>query len=277
MATGPTHAMSGLLAWGAVSLGGLAAIASGAGGHAVLPLSSQTWTVGAALATGAALLPDIDHPESTIARTFGSVSEVASRGMHELSHVVYRVTRTRKDSNRHGGHRGLTHTLVFGFFAGLATIALMNTNQPWVLPALLFVFCGLAVRGLLHEWTPRGHALAVTLITVALTWVCWRWLTPLAPGQVVWCGIAVITGCVAHYLGDAITEQGCPMLWPLPILGRTWFPVAPPKALRMRTGGRVELLVVLPGLSLLAVWLTAAALHRLGLLPWLDRYTLLPT
>jgi membrane-bound metal-dependent hydrolase YbcI (DUF457 family) len=274
MATGPTHAMSGLLAWGAVSLAG---VASGAGGHAGLPLSAQTWAVGAALATGAALLPDIDHPESTIARTFGVVSELASRGMHELSHAVYRVTRTRKDANRHGGHRGLTHTLVFGFLAGLGTIALVRADQRWALPALLFVFCGLAVRGLLHKWTPRGDALAVTLITAALTWVCWRWLTPLAPGQAEWCGIAVITGCVAHYLGDAITEQGCPMLWPLPILGRTWFPVAPPKALRMRTGGTVELMVVLPGLSLLAVWFTAAALHRLGMLPWLDRFSLLPT
>jgi membrane-bound metal-dependent hydrolase YbcI (DUF457 family) len=266
MATGPTHAMSGLLAWAGVSVAGV--------WHG-LPLSPHTWAVGATLATGAALLPDIDHPQSTIARTFGPASELLSRGMHELSHAVYRTTRTRRDSNRHGGHRGLTHTLVFGVFAGLGTITAVNANQQWALPTLLFVFCGLAVRGLLHEWTPRGDALAVTLLTAVLTGVLWHWVT-LAPGQAEWCGIAVITGCVAHYLGDAVTEQGCPILWPLPVLGRTWFPVAPPKVMRMRTGGRVELLVVLPGLSVLALWMSAMALQRLGLLPWLDHFSLLP-
>src|SRR6266487_1729780 len=50
MATGPTHAMSGLLAWSAVT-----ALATG---HAIGQLSPRAWVVGAVLSTGAALLPD---------------------------------------------------------------------------------------------------------------------------------------------------------------------------------------------------------------------------
>ncbi|MBY8853663.1 metal-dependent hydrolase, partial [Saccharothrix sp. MB29] len=61
MSTGPTHAMSGLLAW--------AAVTALAPEHPIGQLTPQSWAVGAVLATGAALLPDLDHPSSTISRT----------------------------------------------------------------------------------------------------------------------------------------------------------------------------------------------------------------
>src|SRR5882724_8016011 len=103
MATGPTHAISGLLTWSAVT-----ALATD---HAIGQLSPRAWVVGAVLSTGAALLPDLDHPQSTVSRTFGSISQGFSSGMNAVSHGIYRLTRTRRDSNRDGGHRGLTHTL----------------------------------------------------------------------------------------------------------------------------------------------------------------------
>jgi membrane-bound metal-dependent hydrolase YbcI (DUF457 family) len=273
MATGPTHAASGLLTWAGVSL----ALTSAGIGTATMhgAMSPQTWTVGAVLATGAALLPDLDHPESTIARTFGPLTHLISRGTHEVSHLVYRGTRTRRDANRHGGHRGVTHTLVFAALAGLATLALVRASHQWALAVLLFTFCGLALRGLLHEWTPRGHVVGVTLVSAALTGLCWHWLSG-APGQAELAGIAVITGCLAHCLGDAITEQGCPILWPVPLGGKTWFPIAPPKVMRMQTGGKVELSVVGPLFTVLAVWLSAAALQVLGALPFLGSFRLLP-
>ena len=43
---------------------------------------------------------------------------------------------------------------------------------------------------------------------------------------------------LVHAVGDAITESGAPLLWPLPIRGRTWYPVGSPRAARFRTGGR---------------------------------------
>lgn len=259
MSTGPTHAMSGLMAWGGVSI---AAIANG------LPMTPQTWVVGAALCSGAALLPDLDHPQATIANTFGRVTWVLSKGVHWVSHVVYRSTRLRSDANRHGGHRGVTHTLLFALLAGFGTYAVVQWAHKVALLPLLFLFCALAVRGLLHKWTPKGHALGVTVLSLGLTILCWHWIDVGPPEQAQWCAVAVAAGCLAHCLGDSITEQGCPIFWPIPFSGKTWYPVALPKPMRMRTGGRVELGMVLPVLTVLGVWLSLASLQRTGLASW---------
>lgn len=267
MATGPTHAMSGLAAWAAVT-----ALASD---HAVGNLTPQAWFVGAALAAGGALLPDLDHPESTVSTTFGPVSLALSNVLNSVSHGVYRATRTRKDSNRKGGHRGLTHTLVFAIIAAILTTAVVQTSKSWALPLLMFFFCGLAVRGIMHEWSPRNDALLITGTSALLTIICLKWTDQTATSAAA-CGVAVGIGCIAHYLGDAITEQGCPILWPVPIAWKTWFPIAPPKIMRMRTGGKVELALVAPVLTVVAVWLSIAALQRAGALPNIPHVNLLP-
>ena len=111
--------------------------------------------------------------------------------------------------------------------------------------------------------------------TLGLTLICLKW-TPQTNFNAAVAGVAVAIGCAAHYLGDAITEQGRPMLWPVPIAWRTWYPVAPPKLLRMRTGGKVEMVLVGPVLTLVAVWLSAVVLQRAGLLPFLNGVRLLP-
>lgn len=72
-------------------------------------------------------------------------------------------------------------------------------------------------------------------------------------GLLVGAGLAL--GCAVHCLGDALTVRGCPLLWPIPILGETWYELRPPRVLRFRTGGPVEQLVVVPGLTVLAVLL----------------------
>ncbi|GAA1347126.1 metal-dependent hydrolase [Saccharothrix algeriensis] len=267
MSTGPTHAMSGLLAW--------AAVTALADHHPIGQLTPQSWAVGAVLATGAALLPDLDHPSSTISRTFGPISGGASALINSISSFVYRTTRTRKDSNRDGGHRGLTHTLAFAVAAAVGTTAVVQQSQKWALPVLMFVFAGLAVRGIMNDWCPKKDALLITVVSAVITGVCLAWTAQTAASAAA-CGVAVGVGCVAHYLGDAITEQGCPILWPIPLAGKTWFPVAPPKVLRMQTGGKVEMTVVGPLITLLSVWLSAAALQQAGALPFLGGIDLLP-
>ncbi|MFD9740099.1 metal-dependent hydrolase [Umezawaea sp. NPDC059074] len=267
MSTGPTHAMSGLLAWAAVT-----AIAAD---HPIGQLHPQGWVVGAVLATGAALLPDLDHPGSTVSRTFGPLTEGISGGVSAVSSFVYRTTRTKRDSKRDGSHRGLTHTLVFALFATVGTTAIVQTSQKWVLPLLMFVFAGLAVRGILNDWHPKQDALLITAASAGITWLCLSWTERTAASAAA-CGVAVGIGCVAHYLGDAITEQGCPMLWPIPLGGKTWYNVAPPKPMRMKTGGKVEMAVVGPIITVLSVWLSAAALQNAGVLPFLGGFDLLP-
>ncbi|GAB3910131.1 metal-dependent hydrolase [Kibdelosporangium lantanae] len=267
MCTGPTHAMTGLLVWSATT-----ALLPG---HSIGELSPRAWVVGAVLATGAALLPDLDHPSSTVSRTFGSISQGVSSGINAVSHGVYRITRTKRDSNRDGGHRGLTHTLFFAVVATLLTTAVVQTSQKWALPVLMFVFCGLAIRGILHKWDGKGDALVITVLSVALTAICLLWTQQTAANAAA-CGVAVGLGCIAHYLGDAITEQGCPILWPIPLGGKTWYPVAPPKIMRMKTGGKVELSIVGPLVTLLSVWLGVAALQHTGALPFMSDINLLP-
>lgn len=263
VATGPTHAMSGLAAWGAVT----ALLPDNALGQ----LSPQMWVVGATLATGAALMPDLDHPQSTVSRTFGPFSQGFSAMINSISGFVYRMTRMKRDSDREGGHRGLTHTVLFAILIGIITTAIVQTGDPTALPILMFVFAALAVRGLINEWTPDHDSLAIAVTSAALTGLCWKWVTaaPDMERNAAACGVAVMIGAITHYLGDAITEQGCPMLWPVPLGGRTWYPIAPPKFMRIRTGGPVELVFLLPALSILAIWMSAFTLQRTGLVPFL--------
>ncbi|MER7014107.1 metal-dependent hydrolase [Saccharopolyspora sp. NPDC000359] len=267
MATGPTHAMSGLAAW--------AAVTALADTHALGQLSPKTWVVGATLASGAALLPDIDHPKSTVASTFGAVSRGASAGISGFSGFLYRLTRTKRDSNREGTHRGFTHTVVFAVLAGLITTAIVQTSESTALGILMFFFAGLAVRGIMHTWSSSSDAVLIAVASLLLTVACWAWAGD-QPTNAAAFGVAVMIGCIAHFIGDAITEQGCPMLWPIPLGGKTWYPVAPPKPMRMRTGGKVEMALVGPGLTIAAVVLSSVVLYRIGAAPWLAQLDLPP-
>ena len=123
-----------------------------------------------------------------------------------------------------------------------------------------------------------GHWSDPEMITVtsgALTALCLLW-TEQTSANAAACGVAVGIGCIAHYIGDAITEQGCPMLWPIPLGGKTWFPVAPPKLLRMQTGGKVEMVFVGPLVTVASIWLSLAALQQAGAIPSLWGFRFLP-
>lgn len=266
MSTGPTHAVMGLAAWGAVSL---LAITHG------VPVDAQTWIAGAALTSGSALLPDLDHPPSTVARSFGPLTRVISRGVDLTSVGIYNMTRLKGDPHRNGGHRTFTHTAVFAALAGTVTASLVLLHNPWITAALLFFITGLGVRGLLHEWDHAADTFVVIVLSSIVTWQCWRW-EHTGGGKAAWVGLTVLVGCLAHCVGDAITEDGCPILWPVPLGRHLWYPIGPPKPMRYRTGGKVELLFVGPLCTVLSVWLGALVLQQLHLIAWLDRIPLVP-
>jgi membrane-bound metal-dependent hydrolase YbcI (DUF457 family) len=266
MSTGPTHAVMGLAAWGAVAL-----FAGSRGVH----VDPQTWLAGAALTSGAALLPDLDHPPATVSRSFGPVTEVVSRGVDLFSVGIYNMTRLKGDPHRNGGHRTFTHTAVFAALAGTITTSLVLLNNPWVTGALLFFFAGLGVRGLLHEWDHAADTFVVIVLSAVVTWQCWQWVHT-GSHRAQWFGVAVIVGCLAHCVGDAITEDGCPILWPVPIGRHLWYPIGLPKPMRYRTGGRVEMLFVGPLCTVLSIWLVALTLQQLHVFAWLDRIPLVP-
>ena len=212
-------------------------------------LASTTPTPGsvltfAAVCAGAALLPDLDHPSSMATRRFSVFSWLACHAVRPLSAVVYDLTRGRRDTGK-GTHRGLTHTAVGALLLGLAvTLASAAWGTP-VLLATLFVCIALAIKGL-DALVPGPPSL---VIAAFLTWAVQEWVPGGVAGTAGWLGTAVALGMLVHALGDAITEAGVPLLWPVPIRGRTWYPVGSPRAVRFRAGGGVESWVVAPALT----------------------------
>jgi membrane-bound metal-dependent hydrolase YbcI (DUF457 family) len=203
----------------------------------------------AAIVGGAALIPDIDQPSATISRVFGPVSQWFAEQVNDVSASVYDATATPFDEDRDGGHRGLTHTLVFAAALGL----LCSLAALWTagLAAVLFLCVSLALRGLLGNWAKRRGWLATTLAAAALTAVLVFALPEgYGTGQL---GLLVGLGCIVHCWGDSLTLSGCPWLWPIKINGQRWYPIGTPEFLRFRAGGEVEKAVVLPG------WIAAAA------------------
>jgi membrane-bound metal-dependent hydrolase YbcI (DUF457 family) len=55
-----------------------------------------------------------------------------------------------------------------------------------------------------------------------------------------WLGLVVATGWLTHLAGDACTEQGVPLWWPLRVRGQRWRMVGLWQPLRIYTGGTAE-------------------------------------
>ncbi|MGP3691542.1 metal-dependent hydrolase [Streptomyces sp. IBSNAI002] len=257
---GPAHALSGAAAW--AGFGALAA----AGGHAM------PWPVlvgGAIICAGAALAPDLDHPAATISRSFGPLSAWLSKAIGILSHAVYSSTRGPEDPARTGGHRTLTHTALFAVTLGFLVSHAASFGGRWAVFGVLFVHLVLGVEGLLWKAARSSSRVLVWLLGAAAAWLLadllhrpglgGDWLFT-APGQeLMWLGLPVALGAVVHCLGDALTISGCPVLWPLPIRGRLWFPLGPPGPMRFAAGSWVEQRVLMPVFAVLALALGGVA------------------
>jgi membrane-bound metal-dependent hydrolase YbcI (DUF457 family) len=247
---GPAHSLSGAAAWLGVGAGAAAA------GHAM------PWPVlvgGAAICAGAALAPDLDHKAATISRSFGPLSKIACEVVDKLSLAVYRATRSSGDPRRHGGHRTLTHTWVWAVLCGAGTSALAVYGGRWAVLAVLFVHMVLAIEGLLWRQARVSSDVLVWLLGAASAWILSDVLTRhgddwlfTGPGQeFLWLGLPVVLGVLVHCVGDALTISGCPILWPIPIGRKRWYPLGPPKALRFHAGAWVELKVLMPAFLVL--------------------------
>jgi len=216
----------------------------------------------AAVCAGAALLPDLDHPSSAATRRFSVASWLACHAVRPLSRTVYRLTRGKRDTGS-GAHRGLTHTAVGALLLGIAiNLASARWGTP-VLVGTLFVCLALATKGL-DRLVPGPPSL---VIAAGLTVAVERLLPGGTEGTAGWLGTAVTLGMLVHSAGDAVTDSGAPLLWPIPIRERRWYPVGSPRALRFRTGGTVETFVVAPALTVAVLVLTVAVVP--GVLPLL--------
>lgn len=251
---GRSHALTAAAGW----LGGCALLAA-TGCH---PANSAVLT-GAAVSAGWALVPDVDHPGSTVSRTLGPASRL-------LSWVVAGVARkARALSCRHcarrparGGHRGLTHTAVGAALAGMVVavvcLAWGRTVGIGVVGFSVWLVSHTALSAAVRaeigdlllpgrfrrmgRWAHRFAATVGALMAAAAATAVLVQGTP--GGSWWWLGLAVAWGCFAHACGDAMTLTAVPLAWPLRIRGCRWTPLGSPRCLRFRTGSWVETVVV---------------------------------
>ena len=169
-----------------------------------MPVSSVV--IGAFVTAGAALLPDVDHHNGTIAHSGG----LFTRGVAAAAGAAS------------GGHRHGMHSIlaVLGFTVGTILVGRWQATVPLlgVIPAgsaliflALVVFATKALKlgrgGILKLWV--GSAVVVLAVLV------------FAPEQLGWLPLSVMVGVIVHLAGDMITTGGVPLMWP-------WIP-KPPK------------------------------------------------
>lgn len=188
-------------------------------------------------------------PRRPGSRLLGPLTGTLSWLLRQASARPYAATKGPRDEDRTGTHRHLTHTLLFAAALGAATAVGTEAGGPWAVAAVT-VLAVLLAENALGDWLLPVSGGAIV------------WWAASSPNELAelsqlagWLGIAVTTGCVAHCLGDAVTESGCPFLFPLPIAGETWYEIRPPKTLRFRTGKTVENALVFPAFTVLAVLL----------------------
>ena len=242
---GTSHAISGA----AVFL----AATSSTMGLGLLELSPTERLAGTLVCAGAALLPDADHPNATIAYSFPGGSIVTG--------MIGAAT---------GGHRKGLHCLVAIVAAFVGTLLLSKltvTPEGWDrelhLGTAIMVMCCAAFAGrvlhLVRNWFSAWAVGAV--IAFVATW--------LVPTGGVWLLLAITLGYATHLAGDLITAGGVPLLWPLmpkppqtvrntPVLSAMWLPggnFAVP--ILGKTGSwREQLLAV--GLTIYTLWCVIA-------------------
>jgi membrane-bound metal-dependent hydrolase YbcI (DUF457 family) len=154
---------------------------------------------GAAVCAGAALLPDADHPSSTVA--------AGLPGGRIIAGTIGGLT---------GGHRKGMHSLVAVLAVMLAAIALsLVTWTPTGWDAPLAVGPAIAAAVCIAVGTK-----CVRLVTSwALSWLigiasaaAMMWFFP---DQFGWLPACIGVGYLAHLVGDTLTTGGVPWLWPV--------------------------------------------------------------
>ncbi len=215
---GSSHALCGAAAWVAVSSTAPWTL----GWYPVSPLGVVT---GAVVCAGAALAPDADHHDATIAHSLPPVSEW-------VCDVVGRVA---------GGHRNGTHSVLgiavltaTAWAAGKVTVTAGALGElalgAGILSVLLVAFAARALglaRRRLDAW-----ALALGLA---------GFVTVAAPTEWDWLPVAVALGATVHVAGDMLTGSGVPLLWPWEPRPPRWWRSAPLLGDLWTRGGNVAL------------------------------------
>lgn len=192
---------------------------------------------------GMALLADIDHPKATVAQSFGWPSRTLAQLIETLTGWIYGATRTRRDQVRTGGHRTLTHTILFAAGMFFLTLWLADNKLANVIILLLALYWG--IRGFLPKTTKKLRRLLPRSIRWLITSKEFIFgLAAIVPLLMYFDKISLLSswslalivgwGTLVHSLGDCLTDSGAPLFFPLPIHGQVWYRIKAP--VRFSTG-----------------------------------------
>lgn len=208
---GTHHAISGAAAWVAVT-------STAPHTLGLDPMPTQAVVIGSLVTAGAALLPDVDHHNGTIAHSAGPLTQGVAAAAGAVS----------------GGHRHGMHSLlaVAGFTVGTILLGHWHAMVPVLgpIPAgsalLLLALVAFATKALrmTRGGTVKLWVTAAVLVAAVLA---------LAPEQLEWLPLSVMVGVIVHLVGDMLTVGGVPLLWPWipkpskawgtnPVLSRIW-------------------------------------------------------
>ena len=179
-------------------------------GMGLLDVSPVGVVTGALVTAGAAMLPDADHHNATIAHSLPPLSNAMCAGIGKVS----------------GGHRHGTHSVVgivvFVFIAWLAGLwtydfSGFGTIYPGagILSVLLVAFAAKALKIIPDRMRKSPWAVGLSV---------GAFITFFAPQEQNWFPIAMGIGVIVHIIGDMMTTEGCNLAWP--------FAIKPPKAIR---------------------------------------------
>lgn len=253
---GPTHAMSGAF---------LALLGTATYSVLVEPVDPVTTTLITVMASGAALAPDWDSNSATAVRSFGIFGQGVHTVFNAVGVTVHSLTRKRRDEPVTNGHRTFFHTTFMAIAMGLltafltslqATVNIFGHEMTWgALNAIILmgIFLNLALAGLLEKQIKKARKLYGPYVLMAFSFLCAVGISFIIPEDqksYAFLGIAVGAGWFFHLLGDAITKDGVPLAWPVPINGKRWWDVSLPSFMRIRAGGKFEYAVLLPFLTL---------------------------
>lgn len=242
------------------------------------PLQAGPVAAGLIVAAGFALVPDIDHPGSTVSRTLGPITGGIASLVEAGSSAVRKRSCRCCVADTSGGHRTLTHTAAGAIVTGLVVTGLAMALGAVVTAVVVGLSAWLAAHTVLPararaelgdallpgRFRRRGrgaHRFAASVGALMLGGLfAVAALAGLDGLGGWWIGLAVGFGLLAHIGGDAMTHWGVPLFWPAPIRGCRWRCVGTPRWMRFRAGSRVERWLVTPAFVLAgagAVWLLA--------------------
>ena len=158
----------------------------------------EAFAVTTAVAAGASVIPDLDHPDARPAKHFGVLTKILAKGINKAA----------------GGHRMVTHTAAFAVLLAAVTVGISWLPSEWGAwcAALACGFCcsvGTALVG--PSLGFRIPTWADWAIAIGTGWWVWdNYIT--VQYMLPW---LAIYGVTIHILCDAVTKGGVPLLWPI--------------------------------------------------------------